>query len=211
MAKIYYTKAGSAQYYVKHAQAYLSAQRYQKFQRLHFEDDKLRCLAAGMLLRKIFGEEKVENIRFNAYGKPYIENGMFFSLAHSGEFVVLAVDASPVGIDIELRKKREYMGIAGLSLHPKELEQLQKSADQEKMFYSLWVLKESFVKQKGVGFHMPLKSFYFDLSNGVILHTQQQEKERLYFYLIDAFSGYMAALCTRSAFYDKTIEYIPLS
>ena len=210
MPQINYTKAESAQCHVKHAQAYLSAQRYQKFQRLYFEDDKLRCLAAGMLLRKIFGEEKTRNVRFNAYGKPYIENDAFFSLAHSGEFVVLAVDEFPVGIDIEFRKKREYMGIAGLSFHPEELEQLQKSADREKMFYSLWVLKESYVKQKGVGFHMPLKSFYFDLSNGVTLHTQQKE-EQLHFYLTDAFPGYMAALCTRSAFYNKTFAYVPLS
>jgi hypothetical protein len=42
-------------------------------------------------------------------GKPFVKgNPVFFSMSHSGDLVVMAVDIYPIGIDVELMKARNF-------------------------------------------------------------------------------------------------------
>ena len=39
-------------------------------------------------------------LRYNEYGKPYLESGgLFFNLSHSGEYVACAISDKEIGID----------------------------------------------------------------------------------------------------------------
>lgn len=76
--------------------------------RFVFWQDMHRSLFADLLVRKIIIDTfnlVNEEIYFsvNEYGKPYCEflNDFHFNVAHSGEWVVCAIDKEPIGIDIE--------------------------------------------------------------------------------------------------------------
>lgn len=99
-------------------------------------------------------------------GKPYLltQPDVHFSLSHSGAWAVCALSDVAVGVDIE-RRTPGRRKIAERFFHKKEaayLDQLPSHA-REDAFYSLWVLKESFVKATGRGLHLPLRSFCIDL------------------------------------------------
>lgn len=205
MVRLYYTKADSALYYVKNAQSYLSPRRYEQFCRLQNENDKLLCLAAGMLLSKVLGRDSVGKIKIAQHGKPYLESGEYFNIAHSGNFVVLAVDNEPVGVDIEQRRERGYEGIARLSFHEKEQAQLKRSANRQKTFYELWTLKESYMKAVGRGFNLPPSSFYFELGSPITLHSEEKGQYR--FTIHYGIEGYTIALCSKSGHYDGKLIY----
>lgn len=205
MVRLTYAKADAALYYLKNAEHYLSKERYERFCRLQCENDKLLCLAAGLLLSKTFGKENVKKIRLNQHGKPYIENESYFNLAHSGNYVVLAVDSKPVGVDIEQHRERNFEAIARISFHEKEREQLKRSQDKQQTFYELWTLKESYMKAVGRGFNLPPTSFYFDLSGGIALHADEQERRS--FYIHRGIAGYTVALCTQTGCFDGKLLY----
>lgn len=205
MVRLYYTKADSALYYVKNAQSYLSPRRYEQFCRLQNENDKLLCLAAGMLLSKVLGRDSVGRIKISEHGKPYLESGEYFNIAHSGNYVVLAVDNEPVGVDIEQRRERGYEGIARLSFHEREQTQLKRSENRQKTFYELWTLKESYMKAVGRGFNLPPTSFYFELGSPVTLHSKDKAQYR--FFIHYGIEDYTIALCSKSGRYDGKLIY----
>lgn len=73
------------------------------------------------------------------------------SLSHSGGHAALCVGPSgcSVGIDIEKhRSSRDVLGIARFAFHEQELAALESAAstERERLFYSLWVLKEAAAK-----------------------------------------------------------------
>ena len=63
------------------------------------ENDKLLSLGGGYLYQKYL---PVKDFKYNENGKPYLENGPFFNLSHSGEYIALVISKTrEVGIDIQ--------------------------------------------------------------------------------------------------------------
>ena len=78
--------------------------RVQRAERYRLEDDRLRSLAAALLLRDALGAAEETALRYGPKGKPYWEAGPAFSLSHSGDWAALAVGEPgmrAVGVDIE--------------------------------------------------------------------------------------------------------------
>ena len=76
-------------------------------------------------------------------GRPYVKgNPVFFSLSHSGDFLVMAVDGNPVGIDAELMKHRNFARVSswffGEPIHDRE------------DFYRRWTRYEAGLKLAGM-------------------------------------------------------------
>lgn len=99
-------------------------------------------------------------------GKPYLvrEAGIHFSLSHSGAWAVCAVGDHPLGVDIE-RCEPNRPDIASRFFHKEEVRYLNGLPGYARpdAFYSLWTLKEAFVKTTGRGLDLPLRSFCVDL------------------------------------------------
>ena len=124
--------------------------RRDKIRHLAHESAKRQSLAAGLLLAEIFPNAEIKT---GEYGKPYIE-GEHFNLAHSGDYVILAVsDSCEIGCDIERLKNVDYEKLAGTVFHENEREMLRNTDNKQDLFFELWTKKESFMKCIGEGFH----------------------------------------------------------
>ncbi len=78
--------------------------RFEKSMRLKSESDRLRSIAAGLLMLKYLGIESESDIRYGAQGKPYLASPgrpLHFSISHSGGLAVLVTSDCEVGVDIE--------------------------------------------------------------------------------------------------------------
>ena len=92
---IYYAKA--ADFADMPGRELLTPERRERIRGFKQEDDKVRSLVAGLLLRRFVSPK--EPLR-GQYGKPFFRDGPFFNLSHAGDYVVLAVAGGDVGVDI---------------------------------------------------------------------------------------------------------------
>jgi phosphopantetheinyl transferase len=120
--------------------------------------DKARCLAAGLLLRRFCGVTDDSLLAYGRNGKPYLTDGsLHFNLSHSGEYAVLAVAGSDVGVDIEKITSYEK-AVAARCFTPAEQEWMMTQGT-DSAFFTLWTAKESVMKGSGLGLSLPPGSF----------------------------------------------------
>ena len=113
------------------------------------EDDIKRTLAGRLLLermiKRIYGKERFE-IKYNKNGKPLCDF-CFFSISHSGDFAAVAVSGKSIGVDIQIpggfKKREKYMLFS-----PEECG-FVNAADSENRFFTLWTMKEAYIKAEG--------------------------------------------------------------
>lgn len=93
--------------------------------------------------------------RYGDKGKPYFENiPLFFSLSHSGEYVLCAVSRQEVGADIQKIQSADVMKIAKRFFSEPEcraLERCESGREQQGLFFGLWSRKEAYGKLTGEG------------------------------------------------------------
>ena len=106
------------------------------------------------------------DIAANENGKPYLTAApnVHFSLSHSAAWAVCAVSDHPVGVDIQ-QCRSFNPNIADRFFHPDEVQYLSSlsPAERENAFYTLWALKESYVKADGRGLRL-LRQFCVDIA-----------------------------------------------
>jgi len=74
----------------------LNPQERTRFEKITNQNRKLQFLAGRVLIKNV----GIQNARQTISGK-LVADGMFLSLSHSKNYVMLATDVCPVGIDIE--------------------------------------------------------------------------------------------------------------
>lgn len=90
--------------------------------------------------------------RKNDWGKPYlVSRAVEFSLTHAAYYAACALDASPVGLDLEV--PRVTMPVARRCFHPDEVSFLETLSEPEQpdALLRLWTIKEAYTKQLGSG------------------------------------------------------------
>ncbi|MCI0470756.1 MAG: 4'-phosphopantetheinyl transferase superfamily protein [Candidatus Aminicenantes bacterium] len=165
--------------------------------------DSLRSLFADLLIRHIIIHKtnlKNADITFstNAYGKPSLNfpGDLHFNLSHSGDWVVCAVDAAPVGIDVEQISPVD-LDISKNYFSPDEHADLMSKDDKIAYFFTLWTLKESYIKIVGKGLSMPLNSFSirFIENNEIRIAAEKKVLQDIFFCRYDIDSKYKMAAC----------------
>lgn len=148
----------------------LSASRLERIDRRH-GPARAQSFAAWLLLEYAVSQQFPSVVHPLAVsvaegGKPYLVNeaGIHFSLSHSGGWAVCALSDHPVGVDIE-RREPGRRDIASRFFHKDEVSYLNSllPTAREDAFYTLWTMKESFVKATGRGLDLPLRSFCVDM------------------------------------------------
>ncbi|MEA5109308.1 4'-phosphopantetheinyl transferase Sfp [bioreactor metagenome] len=116
------------------------------------------------LLKRVFGKLP-EDMVFTAgeKGKPEPAGfrGIHFNISHSGDWVVAALSSSAVGVDVE-RMRKVPEGVANRFFSEKEKAWLASANDgkeKAEIFFTLWTLKESFLKAIGTGLTRSLSTF----------------------------------------------------
>ena len=176
---------------LKNAVALLPPERQAKIARYRFEKDKLLSLAAGLLIRRAIGESP---IIFGEHGKPYAENGVCFSVSHSGSIAAIAVDAVEVGLDVEQIPDESRLKIADRFYHPGEREYVRKAKDQCRAFCEIWTRKEAVLKMTGEGISTDLTAF--DTSSLPL-------SDQLY---TCGWEGYCLSVCSAEPLGEKRID-----
>lgn len=191
--KLYLTKI--TEYYDKdtldNRMSLLCLQRRRLAESYRNEADRIRSVAAGVLLQKgieeYLGEEAykrliaedgrpVLNICHHPSGKPYLAAypDCFFSISHSGDYVGVLFANREVGLDIQVERpcKKELLF---KKFHPAELEkfvQMDETA-REKYFWQLWCAKEAYVKYTGKGLGESFAGFRVDSDKQVICDGEE--------------------------------------
>lgn len=126
------------------------------------KEDQMRHLLGRMLLKQAldyFGckTTSLSDICIDDYGKPYLPDGLHFSISHSGEYVFCAVSSDEaVGVDIEQIKAIDFEFVKN-TMHESEWKTIYKSDNPLKSFYLRWCMKESALKADGRGLYIPLE------------------------------------------------------
>jgi len=185
---------------------HLIPQKRERIERLVHAEDVIRALMGERLIRDIARRElgiEAAAIRFdtNVYGKPFLAGypDIHFNLSHSGRWVVCAVGANPVGIDVEQKGNADQEMAAGF-FSEEERQDLAacSAADLRTHFYHLWTLKESFMKCTGKGFFADLDSFTIKIrDDGIYLKDRSGAIDLRYrFRIFDLDRDYALAGCS---------------
>lgn len=166
----------------------LPKERREKIDGFTLTKDKYLSLFSGLLLERVKKDYKKENeeIVFNENGKPYFISGdIYFNLSHSGEKVCCAVSDSEIGCDIQKIGEYKEKTVNGF-FSPTEREYVLSSDDKTDAFYSVWTLKESYIKNLG-------ESIIKARNLSVITEKGVKVPEKT-FYICDV-KGYKLACC----------------
>ncbi len=144
--------------------ALVDGERREKVNALAARDKKNSSLAAGVILplalKKcgIAGEVRVE---YGLWEKPRLisPKGVYFNLSHSGEWTVIAISDSEVGVDVQQVKPVD-MRLAKRFFAEDEQRQIEEAGEGvTELFYRFWTVKEAYLKALGTGLDRPLNSF----------------------------------------------------
>lgn len=182
----------------------VGTERRKKVMRYYRPDDRKRSLGAGIIIRKILTENGLSesNLKYSENEKPVVDN-LFFNISHAGDYVVGVLSDCEVGCDIE-KNDNAPLKIAEHYFYSSELDYIKTANDKNKAFFTLWTLKESYMKMTGRGMSLALDAFEVaPTADGFILGKSQ--KKRGFFRTME-FDGYIFSVCNEKEFELEQME-----
>lgn len=160
------------------------------------EDDNIENISKDMALKYYSNSLNLtlENliIERGENGKPYFkgENEIFFNGTHSKDLIAVAMSDKFMGVDGEFVKKRNFLDIAKEYFSFNEYKLLKSSLKLEIDFYTLWTLKEAYIKTFGKSIFDIKDSIEIDLNERAIYNA-----DNLFFatFIID--NCYIMSVC----------------
>jgi 4'-phosphopantetheinyl transferase len=173
-------------------EAALAADEKARAQRFIFQPDRNSYIVARGVLRELLGKylnrgpSEIE-FDYGAQGKPALrsgwsQSGVQFNVSHSHGTVLFAFAvARQVGVDVELVRP-DFAGekIAERFFSPQEVRELRSlpAAVQDEGFFLCWTRKEAYIKARGEGLQIPLKSFHVSLTPSKPARLQANDSSR---------------------------------
>lgn len=154
----------------------LTRQEWQRCQRYIFERDRnlfLRTRAVVRMVLSRYADVAPADWKFGVgqHGKPFVlapatAPPLYFNLSNALGFVACAVSTAheALGVDVEASCRVTSAGdVARRFFAPSEVAMLRALPDtrQRDGFLTLWTLKESYIKARGLGLSVPLNAFAF--------------------------------------------------
>ena len=176
--------------------------RYEKSGEYRRNGDCLRCLCSAVLLKEVLGITE-KDLSVGEHGKPFCKTSEYrFNLSHSGNYCVLAVFDSNVGVDIELRRD---ISVNTAKRTLTDAEYAFAADDIRSNFFDIWTTKESIYKFLGIGVDTEITKLN-------VLPMLENEKMvyggiKLYGKNI-SLENYSLSLCSDREFSALDIEYL---
>ncbi len=169
-------KLENAALLVTDAEAVLSPEEQQRWNRLLRPADQERFAYAHVALRRVLSqyaptEPAAWMFHADQHGRPEIIHAtaaqdLRFNLSHADGMVAVVVHRGfDAGVDVErVGRVSDIDSVARTSYSPDERSLLQdaSNAEQPELFTKIWTLKEAFLKATGIGGHVSLADFTFD-------------------------------------------------
>jgi 4'-phosphopantetheinyl transferase len=196
--------------------SFVDPSKEMRLRRFVREEDRLRGLFADLLVRDLI-QQKIglsnEEIEFetNEYGKPRLKDvdNFHFNISHSGHWVVVAVDESPVGIDIEQIQHID-LDISKNYFSQDEHQDLMKQSDRIAYFFTLWSLKESYIKILGKGLSHPLNAFSIQFldKESIIIKENGKPLNNFVFAQYEIDNDYKMGLCATHNHMPRRVNHL---
>jgi 4'-phosphopantetheinyl transferase len=196
----------------------VSEERRQRAKRFLRREDAWRGVVGEALARSCIGRREKcppKEVRFatGEKGKPFVQvpHKAEFNIAHSGSWVVCALDEGPVGVDVERIHPVDF-AIAKRFFSSGEYEALSRLDGEPKTgrFFDYWSLKESYIKAIGKGLSCPLGSFTIIIEKKRISMEAEGELPILFFKQYDLGPDYKCALCASHENFPKAVTHIKI-
>jgi 4'-phosphopantetheinyl transferase len=155
----------------------LNADELTREARFHFDADKERfvigrTLARLQLSRFLGGDPRSWQFVTNEHGRPELlgpkgPRPVGFNVSHTHGVIACAVTSThDVGVDVEWVDRLLTHDIADRFFAAREVADLRAlpAADQKRVFFDYWTLKEAYIKARGMGLALPLADFAFKLA-----------------------------------------------
>jgi 4'-phosphopantetheinyl transferase len=141
---------------LREAGSWLSASERARLQAVTSESRRAQFLAARWQARSLLAQvlggapggwmlDAPNDAPPQVIGRP----DLFLSVSHSGDRVACGLADEAVGLDLEQpRRARDLEGLASVCCTRREQEMLSAACDREALFYTLWTVKEAWLKQR---------------------------------------------------------------
>ena len=172
----------------------VGVKRRKKILRYYRPKDRKRSLGAGIIIEQILKENGLseDHLKYSENGKPVADN-LFFNVSHAGDYVVGVSSDCDVGCDIE-KIIDAPIEIAEHYFNQSEIEYIKSESDKNKAFFTLWTLKESYMKMTGMGMSLPLDSFEIIKTEKGFILGRSQEKHG--FFKTIEFDDHIFSICS---------------
>lgn len=184
---------------INKARSFVSKDRVKKSDKFRYQKDKKLSIGVEILLNHALSKIGIFNPLFGTdiYGKLFLKNysDIYFNITHSENYVACAVSDSPVGVDIEYIHEID-LNIAKNYFFGSEYEHIMNNKDKKRIFFQLWVLKESYMKMTGLGFRLALNEFAIQINDEINLIGHENEYKWGLWNIIG--SEYMLGVCSKS-------------
>lgn len=146
------------------------------------------------VLEEILGKKNLK-IHRTTHGKPYLtEEKVFFNVSHSGNYLVIALGETELGVDIQ-KPKEILLPVIEKVIQPQERELYEKMGPLA--FQIFWTLKESYVKALGRGLTMPFSEYYFQKEDQWKVYEKDQRLDWNFYVNDQWIFNYAVTVCTR--------------
>lgn len=145
----------------------LSADEHARAGRYHHQKDRERFIISRGVLRILLGRYlkiPAAEIVFEtgANKKPFVKIAeiadLHYNTTHSGNYILIAIATTPVGIDVEnLEPLFPYRDILEHSFSAAEIAYINETAAPLETFYTLWTRKEALLKATAKGIDDDMK------------------------------------------------------
>ena len=170
----------------------LTAAERPTLSRFQFAEDQRDRLFTKVLTRSVLSAYTgvaPDAWRFSVdqHGKPRIDapeafRHVMFSVSHTKGLVACLVSTTrAVGVDVEcLARPIRWLDVGTRFFSTTEISILQRrpEPDQQRRFFELWTLKESYAKARGLGLRIPLDGTSFDIPDNQRVSVSFSESVR---------------------------------
>lgn len=169
MVIVYYANINNVDYQSMYK--IVPAFRQKKADKYVHRIDQVRSVTVFYLLMKLLKDNHVHYLnnqfKVDKNGKLYLkDNPVYFNLAHSGNYVIVAISDKPVGVDVEIiSNKLISNNLVKYVFNQEELDKYRTRKDKKTFFYRTWCKKESYVKCNGQGLGIELTRVNFNDSS----------------------------------------------
>ena len=183
----------------------VGVKRREKILRYYKSEDRKRSLGAGIIIEQILKENGLseDHLKYSENGKPVADN-LFFNVSHAGDYVVGVSSDCDVGCDIE-KIIDAPIEIAEHYFNQSEIEYIKSESDKNKAFFTLWTLKESYMKMTGMGMSLPLDSFEIIKTEKEFVLGRSQEKHG--FFKTIEFDDHIFSICSEKENIEDLMQF----